>query len=122
MTTGVGGSTAEIELAKLSDMTGGTSPIGLKNIKRVLNKAQALMAEQGLAAIYLDAGSNLRYFTGMQWKNSERMVGAFIFPKARRNSLRRLLKLVRLSSSWKLKAPSTAGKNMNVPMNYRPKS
>ncbi|WP_371397075.1 M24 family metallopeptidase [Fretibacter rubidus] len=78
MTIGVGGSTAEIELAKLSDMTGGTSPITLDEYQSRIQKAQRLMAEQGLSAIYLDAGSNLRYFTGMQWKKSERMVGAFI--------------------------------------------
>ena len=80
MTNGVGGSTAEKELAKLSDMTGGTLPIGLEEYQARLEKAQTLMVEQGLSAVYLDAGSNLRYFTGMQWKNSERMVGAFIFP------------------------------------------
>lgn len=77
-TKGVGGSTAEIELAKLSDMTGGTTPIGLNEYRARIAKAQSLMTAQGLSAIYLDAGSNLRYFTGMQWKKSERMVGAFI--------------------------------------------
>lgn len=78
MTIGVGGSTAEIELGKLSDMTGGTTPIGLDEYRARIQRAQALMTAQGLSAIYLDAGSNLRYFTGMQWKKSERMVGAFI--------------------------------------------
>lgn len=78
MTKGVGGSTAEIELSKLSDMTGGTSPITAAEYQNRIDKAQALMREQGLSAIYLDAGSNLRYFTGLQWRGSERMVGAVL--------------------------------------------
>ena len=79
-TIGVGGSNATAELAKLSDMTGGTSPIDLPEYQSRLERAQALMREHGLSALYLDAGSNLRYFTAMQWKKSERMVGAFLFP------------------------------------------
>ncbi|MGB0907449.1 MAG: M24 family metallopeptidase [Maricaulaceae bacterium] len=80
MTKGVGGSTAEIELAKLSDMSGGVAPIALPEFQARIEKAQALMAEQGLAAIYLNAGTNLYYFTGMRWRPSERMVGAVILP------------------------------------------
>jgi Xaa-Pro dipeptidase len=36
------------------------------------------MAEQGIAAVYLNAGSNLTYFTGTRWNPSERMVGAIL--------------------------------------------
>lgn len=81
MTIGVGGSTAEIELAKLSDMSGDVAPIALAEFQARIEKAQALMAEQGLAAIYLNAGTNLYYFTGMRWRPSERMVGAVILPE-----------------------------------------
>ena len=32
----------------------------------------------GIAAVYLNAGSSLLYFTGMRWHASERMVGAVL--------------------------------------------
>ncbi len=78
MTKGVGGSTAEIELAKLSDMTAGVAPIAKQEFQARIAKAVQLMAEQGLAAAYLNAGTNLYYFTGTRWGASERMVGALL--------------------------------------------
>lgn len=78
MTKGVGGRTAEEALATLSDMTAGAQPIALSEFQARLEKAQSLMAEQGLDALYLHAGSSLYYFTGMRWKSSERMVGAVL--------------------------------------------
>ena len=78
MTKGIGGSTPEIELSKLSDMTAGTKPIDTIEFQNRIAKAQRLMMEQGLSAIYLNAGSNLFYFTGLHWNGSERMVGAFL--------------------------------------------
>ncbi len=80
MTLGVGGSSPEVELAKLSDMTGGVSPITLAEHQARIQKAQALMQERGLSAVYLNAGSNLYYFTGLRWRPSERMVGALLLP------------------------------------------
>ena len=35
-------------------------------------QAQQSMREQGIDAIYLEAGSNLLYFTGVPWRRSER--------------------------------------------------
>lgn len=78
MTKGVGGKTAEEALATLSDMTAGARPIGLAEFQSRIEKAQGLMVEQGLDALYLHAGSSLYYFTGMRWKSSERMVGAVL--------------------------------------------
>ncbi len=78
MTIGVGGSTAEQELAQLNDMTAGVSPISLAERHARIAKAQAEMREQGVAALYLNAGTNLYYFTGTRWRPSERMVGALI--------------------------------------------
>jgi len=104
-TIGVGGSSAEEQLAKLSDMTGGTSPIGLEEYKSRLEKAQSLMAEQGLAAIYLDAGANLRYFTGMQWKNSERMVGAFLFQSGEPQFIAPVFEIGTLEQFMEIKGP-----------------
>ena len=79
MTKGVGGRTAEEALAALSDMTDGVKPIALPEFHARITKAQRLMAEQGLAALYLHAGTSLYYFTGMRWRPSERMVGAVLF-------------------------------------------
>jgi Xaa-Pro dipeptidase len=37
------------------------------------------MKHQQVQAVYLHAGTNLFYFTGMKWNSSERMVGAILF-------------------------------------------
>jgi len=78
MTIGVGGSTAEAELAKLSDMTAGVESISLTEYQHRIQKAQAIMRENNIAATYINAGTNLYYFTGTRWYASERMVGAII--------------------------------------------
>ncbi|MFC7049122.1 M24 family metallopeptidase [Emcibacter nanhaiensis] len=78
MTIGVGGSTAELELKKLADMTGGVSPISEKEYRARIAKAQSLMKELGLEAVYLNAGTNMTYFTGTPWYASERMVGVIL--------------------------------------------
>lgn len=78
MTLGVGGSTAMQELAKLSDMTKGTKPISKSEFSARIEKAQELMKAQGIEAIYINAGTNLYYYTGTRWYASERMVGAII--------------------------------------------
>jgi len=78
MTIGIGGSTAEQALARLSDMTQDAMPIDDTEFNTRLAKAQTLMQACGLAAIYVNAGTNLYYFTGTPFGASERMVGAVI--------------------------------------------
>lgn len=78
MTLGVGGSTAMQELAKLYDMTKGTQAVSQKEYRDRIEQAQKLMKAQGLEAIYINAGTNLYYYTGTRWYASERMVGAII--------------------------------------------
>ncbi|MCJ8273276.1 MAG: aminopeptidase P family N-terminal domain-containing protein, partial [Psychrosphaera sp.] len=78
MTIGVGGSTEQQALATLSNMTVGVQPIALAEYQQRMEKAQALMKEAGLAAVYLNAGTNLYYFTGTRWHASERLVGAIL--------------------------------------------
>ena len=41
------------------------------------------MQERGLNALYLNAGTNLYYFTGTRWGASERMVGALLSAQGR---------------------------------------
>lgn len=78
MTVGVGGKNPEQALDGLADMTAGMAPIGLDEYQARIARAQDLMREQGIAALYLNAGSTLRYFTGVKWNPSERMVGALL--------------------------------------------
>lgn len=78
MTNGVGGSTAEQELATLSSMREQAVPIGVEEYRDRLQKARELMQQIGIDALYLDATTSLRYFTGMQCYASERLHGAIV--------------------------------------------
>ena len=78
MTIGVGGSQAEIELEKLTPMVDDVQHITLEEYKQRISKAQQLMQQANISALYLNAGTNLYYFTGTQWYASERLVGAII--------------------------------------------
>ncbi len=78
MTIGVGGSSFEAELAKLKPMTDGIEPIAVGEFRQRIAKAQTLMREQGLQALYLDTSTSLAYFTGIQLGPSERLHGAVI--------------------------------------------
>lgn len=78
MTIGVGGSSFEVELAKLKPMTDGVEPIAVGEFRQRIARAQALMREQGLQALYLDTSTSLAYFTGIQLGLSERLHGAVI--------------------------------------------
>ena len=77
-TIGVGGSDAQTELARLSDMTAGVQKIEQGEFEARIKKACELMKANNIEAIYLNAGSNLYYFTGTRWGASERMVGAIL--------------------------------------------
>jgi Xaa-Pro dipeptidase len=74
----IGSTTIEQALASLSDMTAGAVPIGHDEHLQRIARAQAFMRDAGIAAIYVDAGTNLTYFTGTRWHASERMVGAIV--------------------------------------------
>lgn len=75
---GIGGSSAEQELARLTSMRGAAQPIGIDEYRLRLAKASGLMAEQNITALYLDATTSLRYFTGMHCYASERLHGAIL--------------------------------------------
>lgn len=78
MTIGVGGSTQEQALGRLRNMLDGVLPIALAEYQMRIAKAQQRMEQLGLDAIFLSAGANLEYFTGVRWSPSERMVGAIL--------------------------------------------
>ena len=77
MTQGVGGSSAQAQLAQLSRREGYV-PITVEERQARVEKAQRLMVEQGIDALYLDASTNLFYFTGLRLWATERLHGAII--------------------------------------------
>ncbi|RKQ94193.1 Xaa-Pro dipeptidase [Maricaulis maris] len=78
MTRGVGGSTAEAELAKLTDRLSHCQPIPVERLSERLDGLRERMKAAGLDAIWLNAGSNLNYYTGLRWPATERLVGALV--------------------------------------------
>jgi Xaa-Pro dipeptidase len=78
MSIGVGGSTIDAELTRLSAISVTTDPLPRGEFDGRPVKARALMNSHEFDAIYLSAGSNLYYFTGTKWYPSERMVGAIL--------------------------------------------
>ncbi|MFH6958490.1 M24 family metallopeptidase [Flavobacterium aquidurense] len=79
MTIGVGGSNANTELEKIQNMTLNIKAIQPEEYLLRIQKAVSLMKTAGFKALYLNAGTNLYYFTGTKWNASERMVGALLF-------------------------------------------
>jgi Xaa-Pro dipeptidase len=78
MTIGIGGSTADKELELLTAFQDDIQPISVDEFQGRINKAQKIMQKFDIAAMYLNAGTNLYYFTGTKWNASERMVGAIL--------------------------------------------
>ncbi|QDC01341.1 Xaa-Pro peptidase family protein [Mesorhizobium sp. 8] len=78
MTIGVGGSSPEEELRKLTSKRDSVAPIGQDERRQRVARAQALMREQGISALYLDASTSTFYFTGLRFHGSERMHGVVI--------------------------------------------
>jgi Xaa-Pro dipeptidase len=74
----IGGTSRQAALDALKNMTGGAASITLDEYAARIRRAQERMQSLGIAALYLNAGSNLTYFSGMKWNPSERMVGAIL--------------------------------------------
>jgi len=62
----------------LRPMTGDVVPISDEERLDRIEKAKRLMKENGIQAIYLEAGTSMFYYTGVRWGNSERMFGLVI--------------------------------------------
>jgi Xaa-Pro dipeptidase len=80
MGSGIGGSTAQAELASLAPWPDPAPAITPEERQTRLARAQALMAEIGAEALIVGAGPSLRYFTGVGWNPTERLV-AMILPR-----------------------------------------
>ncbi len=83
--SGVAGCAAKVEpvaatgpMDQLKSMTDNVVPISLDERKGRIEKAQRLMVENNIDAIYLDGGTSMEYFTGIKWGNSERMMAAIL--------------------------------------------
>ncbi len=77
----IGGSSASAELERLTRLAQRLAPIPPApqgEIPARLARAQRLMREQGIDALYLHGGTNLYYFSGLRWWASERMVAALL--------------------------------------------
>src|SRR5882757_7376680 len=62
----------------LKPMTGDAKPITPGERQARLAKVQGLMQEKKLAALLVESGSTLEYFTGIHWWTSERVTAAII--------------------------------------------
>ncbi|HEY0660722.1 MAG TPA: Xaa-Pro peptidase family protein [Lysobacter sp.] len=78
MGQGIGGSTAEKELANLQRWPQSATPILPEERMRRLEHARTLMAALGVDALIVNAGASLRYFSGLVWWPSERLVAMIV--------------------------------------------
>ncbi len=77
----IGGSTIEKELAGLKGWPNPADPITKNERLSRIDRARALMTKAGADALIVGAGASLRYFSGVAWNASERLVAMVITPK-----------------------------------------
>jgi Xaa-Pro dipeptidase len=65
-------------IKKLKPMLDGVVPISKEERLARMEKAKKLMVENGLDAVYIEPGTSLSYYTGMQWRGGERMLAMII--------------------------------------------
>lgn len=62
----------------LKSMAANAQPITAQERQTRLSKVQGLMQQQKIAALLVESGSTLEYFTGIHWWTSERVTAAII--------------------------------------------
>src|SRR6266404_5216352 len=96
-------------IKNLRRMTAGVVPITDDERKARIVKAQRLMAEQKIDAIYIESGTSMYYFTGMRWGQRERMFAlvipqhgelAWVCPKFEEERARELIKIGTDIRTW----------------------
>ena len=80
MTKGVGGSSAGQELQSLGPWADPAPPIAIEERSARIEQARELMTALKVGALLVGAGASLRYFTGVAWGQTERLV-AMILPR-----------------------------------------
>ena len=73
-----GAAIAAIDTGDLKPITTGVKPIDAAERALRIARAQELMARAGIAAIVIEPGASLDYFTAIQWWRSERLTAAVI--------------------------------------------
>lgn len=115
MTIGVGGKTIAEAFESLSDMTEDVQRIGDDAFTARLAKLQSAMRESGVKAVYLHAGTNLYYFTGLHWHPSERMVAAIVPAEGEITYVAPRFELDTLRDFWRIEAPIRAWEEHESP-------
>lgn len=96
-------------IRKLKRMTDGIEPITLDERKARIAKAQRLMEQNKIDAIYIEPGTSMSYFTGMRWGTSERMFAvvipargelAWVCPKFEEERALELIKMGKDVRTW----------------------
>ena len=72
-------------IAALKPMTAGVVPISDDERRARIAKAQKLMTEQKIDAIFMEGTTSCFYFAGMRWGQSERTFGVVIPAEGRRS-------------------------------------
>lgn len=74
----IGGKTKEEELTRLSDLASPGPTMPNDEFQDRMDKLTSSMKAQDVSYVFLSAGTNLKYFTGINWGQSERLVGAIV--------------------------------------------
>ena len=69
---------AKPRFGELKPMTNGAQPIAASERIARITRLQGLMQQQKIAALLVESGSTLDYFTGIRWHLSERVTAAVI--------------------------------------------
>ncbi len=80
MTNGIGGSTASAELAQFKPWQNRVAPIAAAERHARITKVRGEMARARIDALLIGAGASLRYFCGLPWGASERLVAMLLLP------------------------------------------
>src|SRR5213075_1476881 len=110
-------------IKNLRPMTRDVVPITQEERLARIAKAQKLMGEQKIDAIYIESGTSMYYFTGMRWGQSERMFAlvipqhgdiAWVCPKFEEERARELIKIGAADiRTWEEdESPSACGANL----------
>ena len=71
-------STITEALEEFTDQSSAVAPISVDEFQNRIARLRAMMKQNEIDAVYLHGGTNLYYFTGLQWNPSERMVAAIV--------------------------------------------
>lgn len=76
--TGIGGSTVSAQLAAITPWASIAPPISVEERLARIEKARGLTRDSGADALIIGAGASLRYFSGVPWGGSERLIALLI--------------------------------------------